>query len=62
QKNLMRIVRVFLRCKYKSCREYLVNNFNIIRTTCNKLNNHTLVCIEITKVWLFLYYNYHKVS
>lgn len=41
---------------------YKVNNINIIRTTCNKLNNHTLVCIEITKVWLFLYYNYHKVS
>ena len=29
------------------------HNINIIRTTYNKLNNHALVFIEITKAWLF---------
>ena len=31
----------------------LLHKFNIMRTTYNKLNNHALVFIEITKAWLF---------
>lgn len=30
-----------------------MNNINLMRTTYNKLNNHALVFIEITKAWLF---------
>ena len=34
----------------------LIKSFNIIWTTQNKLNNHTLGYIKVTKAWLFFSY------